>query len=396
MNTLLRTHGFHTYEMDKQAGYDVALLLTTLLLCFCGAVFVLTSSAVHSWQIFEGNSHTIFWNHVIRLGLGLAVLITLTFVDYHVYEKLARPLVFFSILLLIAVFFLPQPSGATAKRWIYLAGFSFQPAEIAKFVLITYLAMRFAALREQPFYQNEAKALWGCMFVAALIMLMIVIEPNLSMALLISGIVCLLFFIAGAKLRGLVIPAIATLSCFTLVAALNSYMQKRISDFLAGIVDPFQSSYHVYQSLVGIGNGGFLGVGLGQSTQKHFFLPEPYNDFIFSIIGEELGILGASALLICFVLLLSRGWKIARNAPDAFGYFLAAGITISFALSFVINIGVTLGVLPATGQPLPFISYGGTSLMISLGAIGVLLNISRQAQSGKSIIHSFNSSDRLY
>lgn len=396
MNTLLQTRGFHTYEIDKQAGYDVALLLSTLMLCLCGAVFVLTSSAVHSWQAFDGNSHAIFWNHVIRLGLGLGVLLALTFIDYHVYEKLARPVVLLSMLLLIVVFFIPQPDGATAKRWIYLAGFSVQPAEIAKFSLIAYLSMRFAYLREQPYALNESKALWGCMFIAAFVMMLIVVEPNLSMALLVTGIVGLLFFIAGVKLKGLVIPAIAVGSCFTLVAALNSYMQKRITDFFSGIVDPFKSSYHVYQSLVGIGNGGITGVGLGQSTQKHFFLPEPYNDFIFSIIGEELGILGAVGLLICFVLLLSRGWKIARNAPDAFGYFLAAGITFAFALSFVINIGVTLGVLPATGQPLPFISYGGTSLIISLGAIGVLLNISRQAQSSKSVIHSFNSSDSLY
>jgi cell division protein FtsW len=382
-------------ELDSQAGYDVVLLLTTLLLCTCGAIFVLTSSAIHSWQVFDGNSRVIFWNHMVRLGLGLGMLLALSFVNYHVYERLARPMIIASLILLVAVFFIPQAEGATAKRWIYLWGFSVQPAELAKFALIAYLSMRFALLREQPFRLNESKALWGCMFIAGLVMVMIVIEPNLSMALLVTGIVALMFFNAGINLRGLVIPGIVALSLFAIVTALNSYMQRRISEFFTGIADPFKSCYHVKQSLVGIGSGGLTGVGLGQSTQKHFFLPEPYNDFIFSIIGEELGFIGTIGLLVCFIFLLTRGWKIARNAPDAFGYYLAAGITFSFAISFIINIGVTLGVLPATGQPLPFISYGGTSLMISLGAIGVLLNISRQAQTKKSLTYSFTAGDRI-
>src|SRR3989339_688860 len=363
MSTPFSSHGMQTLELDKQAGYDVTLLLTTLLLCTCGAIFVLTSSAIHSWQVFDGNSRAIFWNHMTRLGIGLVMMLLLSFVNYHVFERFARPMALISLLLLVAVLFVPQAAGTTARRWLYFGSFSIQPAEIAKYSLIAYLAMRFTILREQPYRLNESKALWGCMFTAGLVMVMIVVEPNLSMALLVTGIVALMFFTAGINLRGLIIPGIVAISCFALVTALNSYMQTRISEFFAGIANPFNSSYHVKQSLVGIGSGGLTGVGLGQSTQKHFFLPEPYNDFIFSIIGEELGFLGTIGLLICFIFLLTRGWKIARNAPDAFGYYLAAGITFSFVISFVINIGVTLGVLPATGQPLPFISYGGTSLI---------------------------------
>jgi cell division protein FtsW len=145
-------------------------------------------------------------------------------------------------------------------------------------------------------------------------------------------------------------------------------------------MEPARASYHVKQSLIGIGQGGLMGIGLGNSTQKHFFLPEPYKDFIFSIVAEESGFIGALLMLVGFVLLLTRAWRVARGAPDGFGYYLGAGITLTIALSLVVNVGVTLGLLPATGQPLPFVSYGGSSLMMTLGAVGVLLNISRQSQ----------------
>jgi cell division protein FtsW len=376
-----------TQNLEKRVGYDVWLLAITLTLCICGAIFVLTSSAAHSWQQFGGDSLAIFRNHVGRLGWGLVCMAVLTFVDYHHLTRFARPIIIFAIVALIAVPFCPQPAGATAHRWLYFHGFSFQPAELAKFALINYLAMRFGARFEDPFAPDKRKIYWGAMIICLVIFSLILIEPNLSMAVLTLGTVSLLFFISGIRLKPLIILGSACVLPFSAIAWLTPYMRDRLTAYAQGIVDPLKAGYHVKQSLIGIGQGGVIGLGLGGSTQKHFFLPEPHKDFIFSIIGEELGLLGALLILAGFIFFLTRAWKITRQAPDGPGYFLAAGITAAIAMSFIINVGVTLGLLPATGQPLPFISYGGTSLMMTLGAVGVLLNISRQSQPGIGRFH---------
>lgn len=366
-------------EWENRAGYDVWLLVLTLCLSICGAIFVMTSSSSHSWESHHGDSLAIFWNHLGRLGWGLACLIILSFVDYHVFEKLSRPLVVISIWLLIAVYFIPQAPGATAKRWISLFGMSFQPAELAKYALIAYLAARFTQMRQDSFAADPKQVYKGTLVIAAVILGLVAPEKNLSMAALIFGGTAIMFYLSGAKLKPLLIPGAAAIVLFGILAWVTPYMRERLTSFFSGILDPTQASYHVKQSLVGLGQGGISGLGLGGSTQKHFFLPEPYKDFIFSIVGEELGIFGAAALLLTFLAFFSRAWKISRGAPDDFGYFLGMGITCALALSLFVNVGVTLGLLPPTGQPLPFVSYGGSSLMMSLGAVGILLNISKQA-----------------
>ncbi len=366
-------------EWENRVGYDVWLLVLTLCLCICGAIFVMTSSSSHSWESHHGDSLAIFWNHLGRLGWGLACLIILSFVDYHVFEKLSRPLVIISIGLLIAVYFVPQAPGASAKRWISLFGMSFQPAELAKYSLIAYLAARFTQLRQESFATDPKQVYKGTLLIAAAILGLVAPEKNLSMAALIFGGTAIMFYLSGVRLKPLLIPGAVAIALFGVLAWVTPYMRERLTSFFSGILDPTQASYHVKQSLVGLGQGGISGLGLGGSTQKHFFLPEPYKDFIFSIVGEELGIFGATALLLAFLAFFSRAWRISRGAPDEFGYFLGMGITCALALSLFVNVGVTLGLLPPTGQPLPFISYGGSSLMMSLGAVGILLNISKQA-----------------
>jgi cell division protein FtsW len=368
-------------NLERRAGYDVWLLATTLALCVCGAIFVWTSSAARAWNMAGGDSATIFWSHMGRLGWGLACMTAMSFVDYHILDRqVARIATLAAIGLLIVVLFMPQPHGATAHRWIYLKGFSFQPAELAKFALINYLAFRFGAHYGDPFATDRRKVYIGSLLVAVFAIALILIEPNLSMTVLVFGTSALLFFLSGIRLKPLLILASASAVPLSLAAWLTPYMHSRLTAFVAGIVDPLQAGYHVKQSLIGIGHGGLTGLGLGGSTQKHYFLPEPYKDFIFSIVGEEAGLIGSVILLAAFAFFLARAWKIARSAPDSYGYFLAAGITCAIAISVVINVGVTLGLLPATGQPLPFISYGGSSLMMTLGAVGVLLNISKQSQ----------------
>ena len=379
MNILAARLDHREPELENRAGYDVWLLVITLSLCVCGAIFVMTSSAAHSWQSHDGNSLAIFWSHLGRLGWGLACMLILSFVDYHLFARLSRPLVILSIGLLIAVYFVPQAPGVTAKRWINLFGFSFQPAELAKYALIAYLAVRFSQLRQDAFAADPSLTYRGAWLVTGIILALVAPEKNLSMAALIFGSVVIMFFLSGVRLKPLALPGAASVVLLGLLAWVTPYMRIRLTSFFNGIFDPMQASYHVKQSLVGLGQGGIAGLGLGGSTQKHFFLPEPYKDFIFSIVGEELGIFGAAALLLAFLAFFSRAWRIARDAPDNFGYYLGMGITCTIGLSLFVNVGVTLGLLPPTGQPLPFISYGGSSLMMSLGAVGILLNISKQA-----------------
>jgi cell division protein FtsW len=365
-------------EWENRAGYDVWLLALTLCLCICGAIFVMTSSAAHSWQAHHGNSLAIFWNHVSRLCWGLGCLVVLSLVDYHRFEKHSRALILLSILLLVAVYFVPQAPGATARRWINAFGLSFQPAEFAKYALIAYLAARFNYLRQDSF-ANPKQVYYGVLVIAGIILALVAPEKNLSMAALIFGSTTFMIFLSDIELKPLLLPGVIGIVLLGLLAWFTPYMHDRLVSFFTGILNPMQASYHVKQSLVGIGQGGISGMGLGGSTQKNFFLPEPHKDFIFSIIGEELGIFGAAGLLLTFLAFFSRAWRISKSAPDDFGYFLGMGITCALGLSLFVNVGVTLGLLPPTGQPLPFISYGGSSLMMSLGAVGILLNISKQA-----------------
>ncbi|MBI5059874.1 cell division protein FtsW [candidate division KSB1 bacterium] len=366
--------------LERRAGYDIWLLVAATAISMYGALFVLTSSAVHSWQFHLGQIGAIFWNHVARLGLGALVLVAMMFTDYRWLQRIARWAVIAAVLMLIAVLFVKQPHGATAHRWLTLFGISFQPAELTKFALIIYFAMRVSAQEQQS--RHAARKLYqGYLMTVGVVLGLVMLEPNLSMAVLILGTAAVLLYLSGVRLKPFILPGLGAIVVFALVAWFTPYMHDRLSSYFAGILDPLQSSYHVKQSLIGIGQGGLAGVGLGASTQKHFFLPEPFKDFIFSIVGEEWGFVGATTLIGMYLLLISRAWRIARNAPDTFGYYVAAGITATLALSAVVNMGVTMGVLPATGQPLPLFSYGGSSLLMTLGAIGVLLNISRQSQS---------------
>ncbi len=378
-------YAIRSVALERRAGYDVRIFLLTLILCLVGAVFVMTSSAVHSWQKFDGDSMSIFWSHLQKIGLGMFGLIIFSLLDYHRIEKSARPLIYFSILLLILVLFVPQPAKATAHRWLRILGFSFQPAEFAKFALIVFLAMKLASHHRDPFAYDRKKINQGCLLFSFVVLGLIVKEPNLSMALLVMGVVAVMLYLSGVKVKRLLVIGGICLPFLGLIAWYTAYMRTRLIEYAEGIMDPLHASHQVKQSLIGIGHGGLTGVGLGASTQKHFFLPEPYKDFIFSIVGEEIGLIGAGCLLIIFLAFLTRAWRVARLAPDPFGYYLAAGITASIAMSFVINVGVTIGLLPATGQPLPFISYGGSSLVMSLCTVGVLLNISRQIQRYESI-----------
>ncbi|MCC6476588.1 FtsW/RodA/SpoVE family cell cycle protein [bacterium] len=357
---------------------DLPLLASVLALCVVGIVFVFTSSAVHSRLQFHGHSDIIVSRHVARLAIGLAAMSILALVKFQLLHKIARALMVISLVGLIAVLLLPKLPDATAKRWLMIFGFSFQPAELAKYALIAYMARRFTEIEDCPFPAERTRKTLGVLGLVALVLVLVVTEPNLSMALLIAATATALFFLHGVPIKWILMALPIAGAGAGVVVLIKPYMLERIRYFLAAITDPLAASFHVKQSLIAVGQGGWLGLGLGQSTQKHFYLPEPYNDSIFSIIGEEIGFVGSMLVILLFVILISRSWRIAVRAQRGFSYYLAAGITVSLACSFIVNVGVNLAVLPATGQPLPFVSFGGTSLIMSLSAVGVLLNIARQ------------------
>ncbi|MCB9366681.1 MAG: cell division protein FtsW [Calditrichaeota bacterium] len=367
----------HPLEKARQ-NLDYPLLVAVVSLCIAGIIFVFTSSAAHAWQTASGQSMSFLTNHLQRLFTGILALVFFYHLKYQYLQRFAKAALIAGVVALIAVLFLPQLHGTSAKRWLMLFGLSIQPAEIAKYALILYAARRLTEIEESSFPSERTQKFNALLVVSSIVLLLVILEPNLSMVLLTSASLFVMFFLFGLEWKKIALIAATGSVGVIAVALIKPYMMARVSAFAAGITDPLALSYHVRQSLIAVGQGGLFGLGLGQSTQKHFYLPEPYNDSIFSIIGEETGLLGSVLILFAFAVLAVRGWRIAMHATDRFSYFLAAGITTSLICSFVVNVGVNLALLPATGQPLPFVSYGGSSLVMSLAAIGILLNMAKQ------------------
>jgi cell division protein FtsW len=287
-----------------------------------------------------------------------------------------------SIPLLLAVFFFAPVNGA--QRWIKLGGASFQPSDLAKYVVVLFLAMSLEAKGEgvKKFSTGIIPYLGVSGFYAALVLA----EKNLSIAAVIMIVTFISLFAAGGQIKhlfGIVAPAIGVVAAiFTIF---ESYRLRRLLNFMNPWKDPTGDGYQLIQSFYALGSGGITGLGLGQSRQKTLYMPEPHNDFIFAIIGEELGLIGCVVIITLFVILIWRGINVAMKARDTYGTLLAIGITSVLAVQSIINIAVVTGSMPVTGVPLPFISYGGTALVINMTAIGILLNISRQVEGKEEI-----------
>jgi len=369
---------FYSPLSQTRPPLDFFILVSVSLLCIAGVIFVFTSSAAQAWQGTGGSSMTFLTNHLQRMLAGFAALVFFYHVRFQFLERIARGALIGALILLVLVLFLPKLPGTTARRWISIFGLSFQPAEIAKYALLIYVSRRLSEIDESSFPVERKKKFNWLLGIIGLTLGLIIIEPNLSMVLLIGGTIGALLVLHGLEWKKLLMMLPVGAAGVGAILLVKPYMVERISAFIAGISNPMNTSYHVRQSLIAIGQGGVFGLGLGESTQKHYYLPEPYNDSIFSIVGEEAGLLGTLLLLSAFLVLIARGWKVALRAQDRFSYYLAAGITISLAASMIINVGVNLALLPATGQPLPFVSYGGTSIVMSLAAVGMLLNIAKQ------------------
>lgn len=361
--------------MIDRSRPDYFLLLLVLILIAVGVVMVYSASAILALEKL-GSTTFFAKRQAIWAIISLGLIFVLAKIDYHRFEKISPFVLLVSLLLLVAVLFVPSTRGAS--RWIKLGPANFQPSELFKYIMILFMAYSLSKRKEK--IKELRSVLLPYFVILGLASLLILKQPHLGAVLLLSIIVLGMLFVAGAKIRHLLlIIAPVVLSVFILVFFVG-YKKARVNDYLKSLENPLEGSYQMKQSVLALSSGEILGVGPGEGKAKLFFLPEPHTDFIFATTGEELGFVGASAILILFLLLTARGMSIARGASDDFGYLLAFGITFCIFVGALINAGVVVGLLPTTGLPMPFLSYGGSSLVFSAVGIGILLNISRQTK----------------
>lgn len=358
----------------EPSNIDWLILLPIAGLLMFSVAFVYSASASFA-DVKYGSSEELVWNHAAKVLIGLVLMIVFAKVDYRSLQNISGTSVLIAIGFLLMVLVMGTEIKG-ASRWVRLGPFNFQPSELAKFSVVLHtahlLSVPRATLRH---WKTGILPVLGWMLP---VVVLIALQPNLSTASVIFLIVMVMMFLADVNGKHLaaVIGTGAVIAGIYAVSA--EYRLRRLMVFF-GMGEDEPVRYQLDQALIAFGNGGITGVGPGQSRQRDWFLPESYGDFIFSIVGEEYGFIGVSLLIIAFVLIMWRGYTVAKKAPDAFGRLLAAGITTTLAVYAFVNAGVTCGVLPTTGLPMPFISYGGSSVFFSAIAVGVLLNISSQA-----------------
>jgi cell division protein FtsW len=364
--------------MQNKFG-DKKLLTTVVILLIFGLIMISSAGVIYSETRFADEYY--FFKHQLFYGVipGAFVLFLFQKIDYHVWRKFAVPMFLASIIFLVLVF-VPGVGSRIygASRWIKLGPFSFQPSEMAKLSIIIYLAAWLESRGTQRI-KDFFEGLLPFLGIMGLISFLIMKQPDTGTLGVIILTSFAIFFVSGARVKHLVSMGLMGLFALWVLVKIEPYRFNRILVFLDPSSDPQGIGYQVNQALLAVGSGGIFGVGLGHSRQKFNYLPEPVGDSIFAVLGEELGFVGGFALVFLFVFLAQRGLKIAKNAPDEFGKLVATGIIAWITMQAFINISANIGLIPLTGIPLPFISYGGTSLLFLMAAIGILLNISKHS-----------------
>ena len=356
----------------------VALLGVLLALNLLGLVMVLSASSVSALDTY-GSSWYVVTRQAMWMGFGIIGCVVVMRVDYHRWRRLAAPALALSGILLALVLVPGIGTSANgATRWLGWGPLTLQPSEVAKLTVLVFVA---DLLARRAAWMSDARAtLVPVLVVMVTFGLLLMAQPNLGTTLVLGAIVLAVLYVAGTPLMPLAGLSVAGGLLATILAFAAPYRRARVMAFLDPWKDYENTGYQTIQSLVGLASGGITGTGLGQSRAKWGFLPYAHTDFIFAIIGEELGLVGALTVVALFVAFCVLGARAALLAPDRFGMLLAAGITSWFGVQAFVNIGAVIGILPITGVPLPFVSYGGTSLMINLVAAGLLLNVARQGQ----------------
>ncbi|MBN2430947.1 MAG: putative lipid II flippase FtsW [Acidobacteria bacterium] len=354
---------------------DRGLFIATLFLVGFGLVMIFNASLPISLGRF-GQPHFLFYRQLMWTGIGFFIFFASTQVSLRLLQQ--KWVVYGLIILtagLLLLVFTQTPINGT-RRWIHMAGVSFQPSELAKLTVIIFVAWycaRFPDLSDRPWRHLVRVGL-----VIGPMMALIVREPDLGNAMILLAITVIMLFFAGFPLRQMIALGLMVIPAVIGVILLSPYMLERIKTFANAAADPLGKGYQIKQSLIAIGHSGFWGLGLGESTQKLFFLPEPHTDFIYAVVAEEAGFLGCIILAVLFGYLFLRGMRLSLKSPHPFNQVLGAGAISLILLEVLINSSMVIHLLPTKGIPLPFISMGGTSLLISLLAVGLVLNISRE------------------
>lgn len=365
------------FSKPKILWSDFPLFLITILLALFGVVMVFSASK-YFCKINFGNQFYDAIKQFIAVIIGIFAMFFCSTVDYHFYQK-HKNIIFLISLVLLALVFVPGigTSSYGATRWIRLPGFTIQPSEIAKFGFVIFVS---GYLSKNHDIVKSFKGILPVLTATGLMCILIMLEPNMSITMCVGFTAILLLFVGGAKMKHFALLSIPVFALAIFLIIIEPYRLQRLVAFLDPWQNPQGEGYQILQSLYSIGEGGLFGVGLFNSRQKYMFLPFAESDFIFSIICEELGFLGAILVLFAFILVLFYGIRIAKQAKDRFGGLLASGIISVIATQVLINIAVVTQSIPPTGVPLPFISSGGTSVVVFMSAIGILLNISKQSK----------------
>lgn len=363
---------------EHKNSYDLGLLVLTFALMGIGLVMLYSSSSIMAQQRF-GDSMYFVKRQILFALLGLAVLIVSKNLPYLLYRRLVYVILGVSLLSLIIVL-LPQVGHRVggARRWLRFGPISIQPAEFAKLALIIYISYSLA--KKKGRVQELSVGYVPHLLISAVFIGLVAMQPDLGTAITFAVLAFVLLFVAGVRWRYLLATGLALIPLLALAIARKGYRWDRLLAFLNPWRDPSDTSFQLLHSLLALGSGGPWGVGLGSGQQKLFYLPEPHTDFILAVIGEETGLVGVAIVLLLYALLIYKGVTIALRAPERFGTYLAFGLTLAVGLQAFINSAVVMGLLPTKGLPLPLISYGGSSLLTNLAAMGILMNISSYAK----------------
>lgn len=377
--TKIKTKIISFMKYLTRSGLDIPFLFLVITILIIGLIMMFSASYPNAYYLHKKDSFYFIKNQLIFAFLGVIAMFGVSYIDYHVFRKFAVPILMTSFVLLILVLLMPAINGV--HRWIQLGSFSFQASEITKFAIV----LSFAHFINLNLHRMDTfkYGILPYLIILAPTIILLALEPHISCSVIVILLAAGMLFIGGVKLKwfGMVLGAIASALIYLVVFTDKlTYANNRISGWLDLFGSSGVDTWQTRQGLYAIGSGGVLGLGLGNSRQKYLYIPEPQNDFIFSVVCEELGFIGAVIILLLFALLIWRGMLISIRARDKFGMLLGIGLTAQVGLQVILNISVVTNTIPNTGISLPFFSYGGTSLMMLLAQMGIILSISRSSR----------------
>lgn len=376
--TSFRSREERTATAEGRRAADLPFLLLTLILLTVGVVMVLSASFASAYYDIQGETgHDpvyFFSRQAVFAAAGVGVMLLFSRIPMEVYHRLALPTMIVAVVSLVAVLLFGSVVNG-ARRWINLGFTTFQPSEITKIAIILYFSDLICKYKDKMRTFRYGIAPFAA--ILAVVAVLLVLEPHYSATIIIFAIGAAMLFLGGVRLRWFIGGAGILAAGAVAAVLLVPYVAERVASFRDPFSDPTGDGWQIVQSLYAIGSGGLAGLGLGQSRQKYLYLPEEHNDFIFSVVCEELGFIGASAILALFALLIIRGYYISMHAPDRFSFLVGCGVTTMLALQVILNVAVCTNLVPCTGISLPFFSYGGTALLIQMAEAGIILSISR-------------------